>query len=158
MRFTLRGDGEQGKNEILSDIERWEVSEWSGRSIFICSMTRHKANNILLARNLPFDSDARKWSHPLIISLHCLWTKSKNECSVWMWRDLIYFCSCCFCSFSFLHNAWCSCCSIVCLHFQVMHIKQVHCKMSTKKAFLKKTFRDIFGRLHRKEYNKASKK
>ena len=42
-----------------------EGREWSGRPIFIsfikenwiCAMTRHHANNILLARNLPFDSD-----------------------------------------------------------------------------------------------------
>ena len=27
---------------------------------------------ILLTRNLPFDSDARLWSHPFIIPLHCL--------------------------------------------------------------------------------------
>ena len=26
----------------------------------ICAMTRHYANNILLARNLPFDSDIRQ--------------------------------------------------------------------------------------------------
>ena len=53
--------------------QKWDIigrrgargGELSGRPIFIsfikenwiCAMTRHHANNILLARNLPFDSD-----------------------------------------------------------------------------------------------------
>ena len=37
---------------------------------WICAMSRHHANYILLAGNLPFDSDVRKWSHPLLIPLH----------------------------------------------------------------------------------------
>ena len=51
-------------------------------------MTRHHDNNILLARNIPFDSDIRQCSHPLMIPLHCLWAKSNNrtrgqlECNV----------------------------------------------------------------------------
>ena len=46
---------------------------------WICTMTRHHANNILLTRNLPFASDVRKWSHPLMIALHYLWAKSNNR-------------------------------------------------------------------------------
>ena len=32
-----------------------------------------------MTRNLPFDSDVRQWSHPLMIPLHCLWTNSNNR-------------------------------------------------------------------------------
>ena len=70
-----------GKNEILLDVMRWGVNECSGRPIFIffikenriCAMTRHHAeqNNVLLARNLPFDSDVRQRSHTSMIPLHC---------------------------------------------------------------------------------------
>ena len=59
-----------GKNEMLSDVGGAGVSECSGRPIFIffikknilflLYMTKHHANNILLARNLPFDSDVRQ--------------------------------------------------------------------------------------------------
>ena len=56
---------------MLSDVgERGRggggVSEGSGHPIFfieekwIYTMVRHHANNILLARNLPFDSDVRQ--------------------------------------------------------------------------------------------------
>ena len=65
MTSTLKGGS---RNEVLPDVGGWGVSEFSGRSIFIffikenwiCAMTRHHANNILLARNLPFDSDVRQ--------------------------------------------------------------------------------------------------
>ena len=49
---------------------------------WICATTRHHAEpniNMLLTRNLPFDSDVRQWSHPLMIPLHCLWAKSNNK-------------------------------------------------------------------------------
>ena len=44
------------------------VSECCGRPVFtffikensICAMTRHHASNVLLARNLAFDSDVRQ--------------------------------------------------------------------------------------------------
>ena len=42
-------------------------------------MIRHHANDKLLTRNFPFDSDARQQSHPLMMSLHCLWAKSNNR-------------------------------------------------------------------------------
>ena len=92
-------------------------------------MTRHAEPNIkLLARKLPFYSDVRQWSHPLMIPLHCLWTKSNNrtrgqyECDVWLGFV-----------FDFVRSyARCGCCSVVCLRFQVVQIKQVDCKMSTK--------------------------
>ena len=38
-----------------------------------------------------------------------------------------------------------------------MQIKQVDCKISTKKTFFKKIFRDIFGQLHTQE-RKTTKK
>ena len=50
----------------------------------------------LLTRNLPFDSDVREWSHPLMISLHCLWAKSNNrtrgqfECDVTFFFNFLY--------------------------------------------------------------------
>ena len=45
-------------------------------------MTRHHAEsnvNTLLTRNLPFDSDVRHGSHPLMIPLHCFYAKSNNK-------------------------------------------------------------------------------
>ena len=64
-------------------------SKCSGRPIFIfvikenwiCIMSRHQTEpniNILFTISLPFDSNVRQWSHPLIIPLHCLWAKSNN--------------------------------------------------------------------------------
>ena len=73
MTSTLRGGGggvgEDDKNEMLSEVWGRGVSECSGRPIFIffikenwiSSMTRHvEPNNILLTRNLSFDSGVRK--------------------------------------------------------------------------------------------------
>ena len=86
MTSTLREGRGWEVRQTWDDIGRrgWGVSEYSGRPIFIffikenwfCAMARHHANKILLARNLPFDSDVRQWSHPLMIPLNCLWFKS----------------------------------------------------------------------------------
>ena len=105
-------------------------------------MTKYYANNILLARNLPFESDVRQWSHLLMIPLHCLWAKSSNRTRGQFEYDVTYFFGCLF-LFDFVHlHAWCGCCSIVYWHFHVRQAKQVDRKMSTEK-----TFRDIFGQL-----------
>ena len=75
-------------------------------------MTRHHAElniNILLTRNLPFESDLRQRSHPLMISMHCLWAKWNNTT-----RSQF--------DFDRLH-AWCGYCCIVCLLFQVAQIQ-----------------------------------
>ena len=53
---------------MLSNVGGVGISDCSGRPIFIffikenwiCAMTRHHGNNILLARNLLFDSDMRQ--------------------------------------------------------------------------------------------------
>ena len=129
---------------MLSHVGRWGDSKCSGSPTFIffikenwiCAMTRHHANNILLARNLPFDSDVRQWSQPLMIPLHCLWAKSNNRTRGQFVYDVTLF----YFIFLFLFNfvdshARGRCCSIVCLRFQVMQIKQVDCKISTKKIF-----------------------
>ena len=50
-----------------------------------------------------------------------------------------------------LHDR-CGCCSIVCLRFHVMQRKQADCKMSIKKFFSEKTFRDILT-AHTKMYS-----
>ena len=45
-------------------------------------VTRHHPEpniNILLTRNLPFDSDVRQGNHPLMIPLNCLWVESNNR-------------------------------------------------------------------------------
>ena len=129
MTSFLRGDWGWGGGMVR---QKWDVigrrgcgvSECSGRPI----LHHAKPNiNILLTRNIPFDSDVRQRSHPLMIPLHYLWAKSNNrtlgqfECDVW----LVFV-------FDFVrsHARW-GCCSIVCLHFQVVQIKQVDCKMST---------------------------
>ena len=125
---------------MLSDVGGWGASECSGRPIFfnfikenwICAMTRHHAEpniNILLKGNLPFDSDVREWSHPLMIPLHCLWAKSNNRTRGQFECDVTWFCSC----FDFVRShARCGCCSIVCLRFQVVQVKQIDWKMNTK--------------------------
>ena len=108
-------------------------------------MTRHHANNILLARNLPFDSDVRQRSYTLMIPLRCLWVKSNNRTRGQFEYEVTFFFF--FLRlFDFVHShARGSCYFIVCVRFQVMQIKQDDCKMSPKNTFLKKTFRDIFG-------------
>ena len=108
-------------------------------------MSRHhtEPNNILLKRNLPFDSDIRQKSHPLMIPLHCLWAISSNRTRGQFECDVTWFCFC----FDFVRShARYGCCSIVCLSFQVVQIKQADCKMNTKNVnnYKQKTFRDIF--------------
>ena len=106
------------------------VSEYSGCPIFIFfikenwiySTIRHQAEpniNILLTRNLPFDSDVRHWSQPLITPLRCLWAKSNNRMHRQFEYDVTWFCFC----FDFVRShIRCGCCSIVCLRFQVAQI------------------------------------
>ena len=95
-------------------------------------MTRHHPEpniNILLTRNLPFDSDVRQGSHPLMIPLNCLWVESKNRPRGQFECDMTWFCFC----FDFVRSRTrFGCCSIVCLRFRGVQIKQVDCKMNTK--------------------------
>ena len=140
MTSTLRGWGLGGKAKLRCyRIGRrgWRVRECSGRPIFlflikgnwIWAMTRHHAepNNRLLARNLPFDLDVRQWSHPLMIPFHCLWVKLNKRTRGQFEYGVTWFCT------DFVRShARCDCCSIICLHFQVVKIKQVDCKMSTE--------------------------
>ena len=122
---------------MLSNVGVCGVSECSRRPIFhffikenwICAETRHHAEpniNTLFTRNLPCDSDVRQWSHPLMIPLQANLnngTRAQFEC------DVTWFCFC----FGYVRsNARCSCCSIVCLRFQIVHMKQVDCEMSLK--------------------------
>ena len=120
--------GRQGKKWGFIGRKGWGVSECSRRSIFtfflkknwICAMTRHHAEpniNVLLTRNLPFDSHVRQWSHPWMKQLHCLWAKLNNRTRGRLECDLTWFCFC----FDFLcPYARCSSCSIVCLRFQIV--------------------------------------
>ena len=113
MTSALReGGGEGGlglrQKLVLSDVGEWGVTECSGRPIFffikeswIWAMIRHHANNILLTRNLRFYFDLRQWSHPLMISLHCWWTKSNNRMRGQFEYDVTVFLFC-FC-FDFVH-------------------------------------------------------
>ena len=68
-------------------------------------MTRHHAesNNILLTRNLPFDSDFRQRSHSLMIPLPCSWAKS-NRMHGQFEYDVTWFCFC-FILFVRIHGA-----------------------------------------------------
>ena len=83
----------------------------------------------LLTRNLSFDSDVRQGSHPLIVTLHCLWDKSNNITRGQFECDMTWFC---FYFYFVRSHARCGCCSIVCLRFQIVQIKQVDCKVSAK--------------------------
>ena len=69
----------------------------------ICSMTRHHAKNILLARNFPFNSDVRQWSHSLMIPFHYLWAKSNNRTRVQFEYDVTFLLLLFFCLISFIH-------------------------------------------------------
>ena len=111
-------------------MQNWDVigrrgvrgSECSGRPVFIffikeiwiCAMTRHHAEsniNILWTRNLPTDSGVREWSYPLMIPLHCLWTKSNNRTRGQFGCDATWLCFC----FDFVcSHVRCDCFSIVC--------------------------------------------
>ena len=96
---------------------------------WICAMTGHHANNILLARNFPFDSNVRLWSHRLIIPVHYLWAKLNNttrgqfECDMTLFFVFVW-CRSFTCTAQLLFHS---------LRFQVMQIKQIDCKASTKK-------------------------
>ena len=100
---------------------------------WICTMIRYHAN-ILLARNIPLDSDLRQRSHSLMIPLHCLWDKSNHRtCGQFEYVQL-YLCIFVFC--------FCLILFITCTGWMLFHslftfsnyvIKQVYCKMSTKK-------------------------
>ena len=46
----------------------------------------------LLARNFPFDSDVRQLSHPLVISLYCLWAEPNNTTRRQFECDVTWFC------------------------------------------------------------------
>ena len=63
---------------------------------WICAMIRHHAesSDILLARNITFDSDVRQWSHSLMITLHCLWDESNNRTRGQFECGVIWFCFC----------------------------------------------------------------
>ena len=56
--------GGEGKNEMLSGLGGVGLASVLDSNLYffikenwICAMTRHHANNILLVRKLPFDSD-----------------------------------------------------------------------------------------------------
>ena len=129
---------------MLSDVGSGVLA--SIEEHWICSMNRYHAEssiNILLTRNLLFDSDIRRWRHPLMIPLHYLLANLNNrmrgqfECDV----TCFHFC------FEILgSHALCRCCSIVCLRFQVVQIKQIYYRSSTKNvdSYKWKIFRDIF--------------
>ena len=122
---------------MLSDAGVCGVSECPERPIFtffikenwICAETRHHAEpniNTLLTRiflvTLTSDSEAILWWY------HCrlIWTMEHvvNLNVTWLG---FFFC------FDFVRsNSRCSCCSIVCLRFQIVHMKQVDCEMSLK--------------------------
>ena len=59
------------------------VSECSGRPILIFSLKKIGfcaiIINISLTRNLLINSGVRQWSHSLMISLHCFWSKSNSR-------------------------------------------------------------------------------
>ena len=91
------GGGVRQKWDVIG-CRGWGVNECSGRPIFIFllkkigfpPMTRHHAEpniNVLLTRNLPFDSDFRQWRHPLMISLDAYnRTHGQFKCDVTWFR------------------------------------------------------------------------
>ena len=131
MTSTLRGVGGYGKIEMLSDVGGWGVSGvfWTFNLYFfikenwICAITRYhdEPNNILVTRNIPFESDVRQWSDPLMIPLHCLWAKLNNTMRGQFNVTLLGFV---YVLILFVRSyaRW-VCSSIVCLRFQVIQWK-----------------------------------
>ena len=73
------------------------------------------------------------WTH----YLHHVQAKSNNRTRDQFERDVTWFCF----LFRICSHARCSCCSIVCLRFQVVQIKDLN-------NYKENTFRDIFEQLH----------
>ena len=73
---------------MLSDVRGWGTCNlyFFIKENLIFAVTRHHAEpniNILLTRNLPFDSDVRRWSHPLVIPFNAYnRTNGQFECGV----------------------------------------------------------------------------
>ena len=126
---------------MLSDVGVGRLAECFGRPIFIffikenwiCAMTRYHddPSNILLTRNLPFESGIRHWSHSLMVPLHCLWAKSNNTTCGQFECNVAWFCFC----FDFVRSFTCT----VRLLFHSLFAfsscaikKHTDCKMSTK--------------------------
>ena len=85
IRFYRTQEG----GELASALEVQSLFSFIKKN-WICAMTRHHAEpniNILLTKNLPFDTEVWQWRHPLMIPLHFLWPKS----SIWIWHDLVLF-------------------------------------------------------------------
>ena len=59
---------------MLSEVGRGPPTGEGGLASAVDVQSFFEPNiEILLTRNLPFASDVRQLSHPLIIPLHCLW-------------------------------------------------------------------------------------
>ena len=133
---------------MLSDVGGWGIRKCSRRPIFIfsikenwiCTVTRYHANNILLTRNLPFDSDVRQWCHPLMISLNYLWANSNNRTRGQFEYDvtLVFFVLVWFRSFT------CTVRLLSHILFPFYANETGDCKISTKKSIFQETFCDIF--------------
>ena len=73
---------------------------------WICTMIKHHAKNILLTRNLPFDSDIKQWCHLLAIPLRYLWAESNNRTRCQFEYDAtLVFLFVCLVSFINMHSA-----------------------------------------------------
>ena len=137
MTSTLRGaEGLRKKWDVIWRRAGFGQVFWTSNFYFfnkenwIWAMTRHHANNILLTRNLPFDSDVRQLNHPKWY--HCIvcclnWTTRRLVNLNVIWLCFLFF------LFDFVHShARCVCWSKVCLQLQDVQIKQVDCEMNTK--------------------------
>ena len=121
---------------------------------WMCTITRRHGNNILLARNLPFDSGVRQWSHPLMMPLHCLWAKSNNRTRDQFECDMTFLLLLFLLDFVHSH-ARCGCCSIVYV-FNFAN-KTGWLQNEYLKSFFKKIFADIFGQLYTQGYKVVKK-
>ena len=73
---------------VINSIFAWAIL----KKIKLVSSRHHaEPNNTLLTRNLPFNSDVRQQSHPLMIPLNCLWDKSNNRTHGQFECDLVLF-------------------------------------------------------------------
>ena len=114
----LWGEVVEGKNEMLSDLGGGGEGVFRTCTRFLLLLLLKIVglapwSNIMLSqtRNLSIDSVVRHWSHPVIIPLHCLYSKLNNRTRSKFEYDVTWFCF----SFDFFHpHARCGYCSIVC--------------------------------------------
>ena len=116
-KWDVNGRAGGGGVWVYRELWRSNLYLFFIKENWIYAMTRHHAGrniNMLVTRNLSFDSGVRWCSNSLMIPLHCLWAKSKNRALGQFECDVAWFC---FCFDLVCSYAGCGFGPIVCLRF-----------------------------------------